>query len=489
MKCPKCQAENDADAMFCNACGESLKPAPAPQPPPPPNDFSNLRTIDPSDTRKTPASGLLAPGSVFADRYEIVSLIGEGGMGVVYQAKDRTTEQTAALKLIRADKLAGKDAVKRLIREGVTTRDIRHPNVVAVYDVGEVAGQPYLSMEYLNGKTLRAWNRERMQSGVDCSMKTAANIVSEILSGLEAAHNAGVIHRDLTPENVMLMSEPGDAGARLKLMDFGIARAVGSGDTGATALGKLGYMAPEQMTAPDSAAASADLYSLSVMFYELLVSVVPQGAWQPPSQGRNDVPPGIDALIQKGLSNNPRARPQTVAEYREALAQALATKRQPQPQPPQPPVDDAKRTIVDNTAKRNKRNKTIWMWIGGGVAALVLLAWAAESGLLDDMGGGSRFADMNGYWTDSMGDTWSVNVSDAGTVSGAASMGPMAGTALSGQFAGNVFSFTMGNMYGAAQMSGQLHDCHIDFQFPNPNGYGYSQGQFHINHQPGAPCP
>ncbi len=121
----------------------------------------------------------------------------------------------------------------------------------------------------------------------------------------------------------MLIGEPGDAGVSLKILDFGVARAAGSGDTGSTSLGTRGYMAPEQITAPDAAQPAADLYSLSVMFYELLVGVLPQGHWQPPSGGRSDVPPAIGKLIERGLANNPRVRPQSVAEYGKALAEAM----------------------------------------------------------------------------------------------------------------------------------------------------------------------
>lgn len=322
-KCPNCQAEISSTARFCGSCGKPVEQVVAP-PAPPEVDFSALRTMDDAQTRQPSRTEQtrMQPGEVFAGRYSIVQLIGEGGMGVVYRANDKLTEKEVALKLIRADRLAGTDAVKRLIREGVTSRDIRHPNVVAVYDVGESSGQPYMSMEFLAGKSLRAWNRERMQ-GPDCTMATAASIIREILAGLEAAHKAGVIHRDLKPENVMLLSDPSDAGIRLKLLDFGIARAPNSGDTGATSLGTRGYMAPEQLTAPDAAQASADLFSLSIMFYELLVGVVPQNYWQPPSGGRADVPIAIDQLIQKGLSPSPRTRPQSVAEYREALEAAI----------------------------------------------------------------------------------------------------------------------------------------------------------------------
>ena len=334
MNCPNCGSAITADARFCGECGQALKqlgkslveetkPAMAASSPGP--DLSGLRTIDDMETKSPRADStrVLKPGDVFAGRYEVSSVIGEGGMGVVYRAMDKLTQKEIALKLIRADRLAGKDAVQRLIREGVTSRDIRHPNVVAVYDVGDADGQPYMSMEYLGGQSLRAWTRNRLQTNADCSMVTAANIIAEILAGLEAAHKAGVVHRDLKPENVMLMGEPGDKGVSLKILDFGVARAAGGGDTGATSLGTRGYMAPEQITAPDAAQPSADLYSLSVMFYELLVGVLPQGHWQPPSGGRSDVPAAVDRLIERGLSNAPRVRPQSVAEYGKALAEAM----------------------------------------------------------------------------------------------------------------------------------------------------------------------
>ena len=341
MNCPNCASPVGADARFCGECGQALRQlgkslveseAPAPPPPPPPPspgpDLSALHTMDGMERAEThspkkASQRAMAPGDVFAGRYEVKNVIGEGGMGVVYRAADKVTDRDVALKLIRADRLAGKDAVNRLIREGVTSRDIRHQNIVAVYDVGEVDGHPYMSMEFLNGQSLRSWNRRRLASSTDCSVMAAANIIAEILSGLDAAHRAGVVHRDLKPENVMLVSEPSERGAALKILDFGVARGAGTGDTGATSLGTRGYMAPEQITAPDAALPSADLYSLSVMFYELLVGVIPQGHWQPPSAGRSDVPPSIDRLIERGLSNSPRQRPQTVAEYSRALADAM----------------------------------------------------------------------------------------------------------------------------------------------------------------------
>ena len=330
MRCAHCQAEITPDAKRCSACGQAPSPAESAASAEFGPDLASMQTIDAGQTVQPERTEQkrLEVGEMFAGRYRITQLIGRGGMGIVYRAVDTLTEKDVALKLIRADRLAGADAVKRLIREGVTSRDIRHPNVIAVYDVGEVDHQPFMSMEFVAGRSLRAFNLEHIQ-GEECSTKTASNIIREILSGLEAAHRAGVIHRDLKPENVMLLSEPSDAGVQLKLLDFGIARAPNSGDTGSTGLGTRGYMAPEQLTAPDAAQASADLYSLSVIFYELLVGVVPQNYWQPPSGGRADVPVALDQLIQKGLSLSPRTRYQSVAEYRVALDAAMKPQASP----------------------------------------------------------------------------------------------------------------------------------------------------------------
>ncbi len=442
MKCSNCQAQLPDSARFCGSCGTQVaQAAPAAEPK---LDFSAMQTIDPNLGQPPKSEGRkLEPGEVFATRYKITRLIGEGGMGNVYLASDSVTNRNVALKLVRADRLGGADAIKRLINEGVVSRDIRHSNVVAVYDVGEADGTPYFSMEYIQGRSLRAWNRDKLQ-GEAWSLSAAATIIREVLAGLEVAHRAGVVHRDLKPENVMLTSEPTDTSVQLKLLDFGIARAPGTAGS-ATALGSQGYMAPEQLTAPDTAQPSADLYSLSVMFYELLVGVVPLNYWQPPSGGRPDVPMAIDALIQKGLSPNPRARPQSVQEYRTALDAALAT-RAANPQGPntwtdRPEVKEAIRAARDfvnhgfkpATNAEPERPRTI---VGGGKASLPPL----KAGSLWDyfmacvtkryaVGGGR--ASRKEYWGFNIGAlalVFAAIVVDVG--------------------AGNVYFDTYGNSYG-----------------------------------------
>ena len=158
-------------------------------------------------------------------------------------------------------------------------------------------------------------------------LEVAGAIIHALLDGLEAAHALGVVHRDLKPENIMLTGEPGGHSAALQILDFGIARAPDTAtirSTGGT--GTIGYMAPEQITYPESVQPSADLYSVSRIFYELLMDVLPTGHWQPPSGGRPDVPASIDRLIEQGLMDRPASRPQSAQDYRAALATALEGK-------------------------------------------------------------------------------------------------------------------------------------------------------------------
>ena len=319
--CIHCGTPLPGEATFCPSCGLGQDQTG-------PMTLGGLETLDGHATNPGARKGIpaLAPGARFADRYTILGLLGAGGMGVVYRAKDDMGEREVALKLIRPDRAGSEREVKRLVDEGLTARDIRHPNVVAVYDVGSFEGTPFLSMEVVEGTSLRTWMRDRMAKGEDIPVASALAIARSIALGLSGAHAKDVIHRDLKPENVILehsSEDPvihGDAG--LKVLDFGIAR-VGRGTqaesgTG-SGVGTPRYMAPEQVTNADLAGPSADVYSLSCLLYELLVGVLPQGHWQPPSAGRSGVTHGIDELVREGLSNRPTARPQTMDEFIERL--------------------------------------------------------------------------------------------------------------------------------------------------------------------------
>ncbi len=295
-----------------------------------PVELSGLRTLPEDPLVGAPDQRSLQSGELFAARYRVQELLGEGGAGSVYKALDETIDQPIALKVIRTGQAPTPEARKRLVRETIMARNVRHPNVVAVHDAGLAGEQAYMVMELLEGRTLRSWLRQHGAQDTECAYPVVQAIIIAILDGIDAAHAQGVVHRDLKPENVFLLSEPGEGSVRLKLLDFGLARTDGAPMGSQTLVGTPHYMAPEQITAPDTAKASADLYSLSVMFYELLVGVLPQGHWQPPSRGRADVPSQVDQLIEAGLSNRPRSRPQSVAEYRAALLAAATPKPAPQ---------------------------------------------------------------------------------------------------------------------------------------------------------------
>ena len=503
--CPKCNAPLEANATFCAECGTQVRTLEA--------DglkqgammtLGGLETLDDTQTHtgRTHQAPTLETGTVFADRYVIEDIVGRGGMGVVYKATDTLAEKTVALKLIRPERLGGANAVKRLIAEGITARDIRHPNIVAVYDVGESGGQPFVSMEYLGGKSVRTWHREKVQKREDVPLRVAARIIAEILDGLKAAHDAGVIHRDLKPENIILLDEPTAEAAPLKILDFGIARAGEGLESGTgTGLGTPRYMAPEQITHADSVGPSADLYSVSILFYELLVDVLPQGHWQPPSGGRADVPLGIDMLIEKGLSNRPANRPQSAQEYRKALVDAVNL--------------GWVKPVADDEGGETPQFPTgkVLLWGGAGLGALCVLAIGAALMPEPDIPSGpcaglsgqayqeclgtppptTGYRQLSGRWNDGLGTVYAMQVRSNGQFSGTGNAVDGTALQLSGSFSGNSGTYTVSAPAVGISLNGRLEwdqGCHIGFQTFDPYGQTVlEQGQMHVNHQPGGPCP
>jgi serine/threonine-protein kinase len=278
------------------------------------------------------AGGALARGQVFADRYEILGTLGRGGMGVVYRARDRQLDEAVALKLLRPEALASDPTLlDRFKLEIKLARRITHRNVLRTHDFGETAGVPYISMEYLEGVTLKELVRGRgaLPLGVGLS------IAKQMCHGLGAAHEGGVVHRDIKPQNMLILPETGE----LKIMDFGIS-CVSSVKAGAsdltaagTVLGTPDYMSPEQAQGRPADFRS-DLYSLAVVFFEAFtgqlpfkgetpMAVVVAHVQQPPPRPRSlnpKVPPDLEAVILRGLEKNPARRWQTTGELLEALS-------------------------------------------------------------------------------------------------------------------------------------------------------------------------
>lgn len=501
-KCKSCGTDNAPGDSFCSGCGKPLAGEKAP------GGISGLETIAQVPTKppkqKSLDEGLmLEPGTVFAGRYTIVELIGQGGMGVVYKATETLAgrEREIALKLIRSDRLLNQAAIDKLISEGALTQDIRHPNVVAVYNVGEADGQPFVAMEYVDGVSLREWHQRQYAARQEIPIGNVAGIVNAILDGLEAAHALNIIHRDLKPENIVLTGEPGPDGASLKILDFGIARAPGTVVTTGGSAGTPEYMAPEQITNPDGVTPAADLYSVSIIFYEMLMDALPKGPWQAPSAGRPDVPTAIDAVIQKGLSTRAASRQQSVAQYRSDLARALPRGRDPRPMP-----DDGVPGSSSWFAGHDK--KTIRNWaigLGVGVVAMAGLAdLMSSSGSdpvpgpgpgpgpgpvepVDDTGQGG-YANLSGRWNTGSPGYFDVSVDAAGNFAGTGMSADGVPIEIRGSIPGG--SYQLGNAMvafdGRVQWGG---DCHLAFTTYNPDGSINYADTFHVDHVAGAPCP
>jgi tetratricopeptide (TPR) repeat protein/predicted Ser/Thr protein kinase len=210
---------------------------------------------------------LFLSGTVLGGRYEILSLLGEGGMGAVYKAADREVERTVALKVIRPEMAQNPEILARFKQELLLSSQVTHRNVIRIYDLGEAQGVKFITMEFIEGETLHHLLRKRGKLEVP----EAVNIMEQVASGLAAAHREGIIHRDLKPANIMI-----DRSGRVVLMDFGLARTFsGDGMTQAgTMLGTMEYMSPEQAQGKD-VKASSDIFTVGLILYELLAGTTP----------------------------------------------------------------------------------------------------------------------------------------------------------------------------------------------------------------------
>jgi serine/threonine protein kinase/tetratricopeptide (TPR) repeat protein len=231
---------------------------------------------------RTPAEGgagishpsqALQPGHVLGGRYEILGILGQGGMGAVYKARDREVDREVALKVIRPELAGHPDVLRRFKQELILARQVTHKNVVRIFDLGEAEGAKFISMEYVDGRDLHSILGERGK----LPPEEAMGIVEQICQGLEAAHAEGVVHRDLKPKNIIL-----DKHGRVAVMDFGIARSrelSGLTQTG-DLVGTPEYMSPEQAKGEEIDSRS-DLFSLGIIFYELLIGKTPYAATTP----------------------------------------------------------------------------------------------------------------------------------------------------------------------------------------------------------------
>jgi eukaryotic-like serine/threonine-protein kinase len=267
----------------------------------------------------------LAPGSVVGGRFELLAVLGSGGMGVVYKARDRQLDELVAVKMLRPELWGNAEHVERLKDELKLARKITHPNVLRTFDLDEADGIPFISMEYVRGVTLRYL----LDHTGRLPYSAALHLARQLCRGLAAAHAVGVLHRDIKPENLIL--EPS---GNAKLMDFGIARPAVRLEPGRTQAGWLvgtpHYLAPEQLRGAE-ADRRADIYSAGVVFYEVFTGALPFGGGTPmevvaqtlggepapPSQHWPEIPAALEGIILVCLNKEPSQR---YAEVEQILA-------------------------------------------------------------------------------------------------------------------------------------------------------------------------
>jgi len=250
---------------------------------------------------------------------EILECLGRGGMGVVYKARQPKLNRVVALKILAPEKGADPKFAERFLREAQALARLNHPNIVTVHDFGEAEGLYYLLMEYVDGMTLR-----QLLQGQKLAPEEALSIVPKICEALQFAHELGVVHRDIKPENVLV-----DRQGRVKIADFGIAKIVAADQprqaiTQDQVIGTPHYMAPEQVERPQLVDHRADIYSLGVVFYEMLTGELPLGKFQPPSR-KVQVDVRLDEVVLHALEKEPERRYQKASEVKTAVETIAAT--------------------------------------------------------------------------------------------------------------------------------------------------------------------
>jgi serine/threonine-protein kinase len=311
-----------------------------------------------------PTGGVgLAPGDRVADRYEIVRLLGAGGMGAVFEARHIAIGKVVALKVLRPELANDPQGSVRFLQEARAANEVRHRNIVEILDFGIDGGRYYMVMEYLRGESLAAlMEREgRMSPG------RIIAIMDPVLRALAVAHERGIVHRDIKPENIFLAVEEEGAEPVPKLLDFGIAKRTNNEDVRLTstrmALGTPAYMAPEQVTGAKSVTGAADQYAVGVILYEALTGRIPHEAETynlmiiakvtagptPLSVLRPDLDPALVDVIMRALATEPAQRFPTVAALREALV-PFRDLVDPAPVAPPRPVAPSDPTRPDGTA-------------------------------------------------------------------------------------------------------------------------------------------
>src|SRR3984885_3954853 len=297
------------------------------QPPGVPPETRTAHICSPPPSSSTPEEGRFPAGTVLAGRYRILGLLGHGGMGEVYRAHDQILNQAVALKFLAHDRM-DEAALTRFRNEVRIARQVSHPNVCRVYDIGSIEGQHFLSMEYLDGEDLDSLIRRIGRLPQD----KAIEFTRKICAGLAAAHERGVLHRDLKPANIMI-----DGRGQVRIMDFGLAALAAEIPLSDLRSGTPAYMSPEQKAGKEVTTRS-DLYSLGLVLYEMFTGKRRSSEQSSPTEIVRDLDPAIDRIILRCLEEEPRRRPSSALSVAMALpgadpiAAALAAGETPSPE-------------------------------------------------------------------------------------------------------------------------------------------------------------
>jgi serine/threonine-protein kinase len=270
---------------------------------------------------------MLTEGTYLADRYEIVSKVGAGGMSDVYKAKDHILGRFVAIKVLKQEFSEDRNFVTKFRTEAQSAAGLEHPNIVNIYDVGSEEGLHYIVMEYVEGITLKTYIEKKGQ----LSFKESVSIAIQVSRGIEAAHNKKIIHRDIKPQNIIISTE-----GKVKVTDFGIAKAASANTISSDVMGSVHYASPEQAR-NGYVDARSDIYSLGIVMYEMVTGRVPfdgdttvavaiqhlQEEMTSPKTYAPTLPVSLEKIILKCAQKNPDRRYQTIAELLADLRKSL----------------------------------------------------------------------------------------------------------------------------------------------------------------------
>jgi predicted Ser/Thr protein kinase len=371
-RCPACGAEMAANAAegLCPACllKRGLERPSASLPPGEPTAAS------------PPGSGFAVPTAAEIGRrlpqLEILELLGQGGMGAVYKARQTHLDRLVALKVLPPEVAADPTFAERFTREARALARLSHPHIVMVYDFGQADGLYFLVMEFVDGVNLR----QAIQAG-QLTPRESLAIVGQVCDALQFAHDEGIVHRDIKPENILV-----DKRGRVKIADFGLAKLLGrepnAGNLTGThqVMGTLHYMAPEQMLGSRTVDHRADIYSLGVVLYELLTGELPLGRFEPPSQ-KVQIDVRLDEVVLRALAKEPERRYQQASAVKTDIDGISAAPLAPAP-PARPEGEPPWATWWQARDAQQKQLMRTALWV-------VLLVCAAVFGAFSSRGTGN----------------------------------------------------------------------------------------------------